>query len=68
MAHDDVVSVDLEGLSCNDDAFARSCLSCNGDVWCTDIDGRLQTYDAADIEDDDACPALFACPAEGAGS
>ena len=68
VANNYVVGVNLERLTRDADALARGRLSGNGDVGGTDIDRRLQTNDARDIEHDDAGTTLFASPAEGARS
>ena len=56
--------IDLERLTSNDDTFARCRLSGNRDIRSTNIDGRLQANDAADIEHHDTGTALFAGPTE----
>ena len=42
VAHDDVVGLDLERLTGNDDTLAGSGLSGNGDIRSAHIDRRLQ--------------------------
>ena len=64
VAHNHVVGIYLERLACNADAVAGSCLSGNGDIRSTHIDGRLQADDARNVEHHDAGAALFASPAE----
>ena len=64
MTHNDVVCIDLERLSGNADTVARSSLSGNGDIRCTNVDRRLQTNDTADVKHHDTGTTLFAGPTE----
>src|SRR6187551_1114411 len=62
ITNDDIMCVDPNSFAGNTNTIARSCLTCNGNIRCTDYYRRLNADNSGNIKYNYSCATLLASP------